>query len=307
MRVAVVDIGSAALALSLATVGDEGAISLLGEWALDTELVPNFDGEGTEKVLAGLKSFRHILRMQNPDTHLRAFVTSVLPEGAARDRFLRDAQGILDHKIELLTSGEEAALSFLASHDARAVPDGAAVVTVEIDGTATQIAVGDGIKLEDVFTLALGASSLTARFLAGVDPTPDAGLALSEHLHDLLNVEPVHQVIAGRPFHLVAAGPTVTALAALGAGGALERTQAHGATLELEAVFGWYQELLTAPAATVAAHLSVPVPRARTLLAGSGILLFLMEKLGASEVVISGNARRHGALREILGFERAFL
>lgn len=299
------DIGSAALALSLACVGDDGAISLLGEWALETELAAGFPGEGRNRALAGLKSFRHILRMQNPDTRLRAFATSVLPEGADRDSFLKEAQTILEHPVEVLTPGEEAALSFLASHDTRAVPAGAAVVTAEIDGTSTHLCVGDGEKLLEVFSIGLGASSLTARFL-GHDPTPEAGLALSEHLHELLNVGPVRECLGERPFHLVVAGATVTTLAALIAGRAPERGTLHGSTLELETVFDWYQDLLRIPVAQLPAALGVPAARAKTILAGVGILLFLMEKMGIEEVYVSDNARRHGALREILGFERTF-
>lgn len=306
MRVAVVDIGSAALALSLATVGDEGRISLLGEWSLETELAAGFEGEGRDRALAGLKSFRHILRMQNPDTRLRAFLTSVLPEGASRDRFVREAQGILDHPVEVLTVGEEAALSFLASHDTCAVPEGAAVVTAEIDGTATHLGVGDGEKLVDVFSLALGASSLTSRFLSE-EHSAATGLALSEHLHDLLNVGPVTEALAGKPFHVVVAGATVAALAAMNAGRSPARGALHGSALDLETVFGWYQELLATPVADLPERLGVPPARAKTILAGVGILLFLMEKLAVAEVYVSDNARRHGALREILGFERAFL
>lgn len=305
MRVAVVDIGSSSLALALATVGDEGAISLLGEWALDAGLL-NFDEAARERVLAGLKSFRHILRMQHPDTHLRAFLTSVLPEGADREAFLKEARTILDHPVDVLTVGEEAALSFLASHDARPVPEGHLVVTAEIDGAATHLAVGDHEKLIDVFTIGLGAASLTDRFL-GDAPTPEQGLALSEHLHDLLNVSPVRALIGEQPFHLVVAGSLVPVLAGLNAGRAPERGALHGTGIDLESVFHWYQEILGFAPADLPGALNVSAPRARNMLAATGLLLFVMEKLGTQEAFVSDNVRRHGVLREILGFTRTFL
>lgn len=306
MRVAVVDIGSAVLALSLATVGDEGAISLLGEWAVETDLATDFAGAGQEKVLAGLKSFRHLLRMQSPDTKLRVYASSGLPAGPERDAFLKTAQQILDHPVEIMPPEEEAALSFLGSHDALAVPPGSAVIIAEIDGTATHICVGDGEKLLDVFSLGLGANSLTQRFLSGEDRAA-AGLALSEHLDQLLNVDAVRALVGDRPFHVVVAGPTITVFSALVAGRSPERGPLHGATLDLETVFEWYQQLMDTPGPELPDRLGVPAARARTLVAGVGILAFLMEKLGAGEVIVSDNARRHGALREMLGLQRHFL
>ena len=305
LRVAVVDIGSGSLALSLATVGDEGSISLLGEWALDTGLA-SFADDSRDRVLAGLKSFRHILRMQNTDTRLRAFVTSVLPEGADRDQFVKEAQTILDHPVDVLSPGEEAALSFLGSHDAHATPAGHLVVTAEIDGAATHLAIGDHEKLLDVFTIGLGAATLTDRF-AGDAPSAQAGLALSEHLHELLNVAPLAEVIAGRPFDLVVSGAVVGVLAAVNAGRPPARGALHGTALDLESVFHWYQEILHVAPADLPDALGVSAARARTMLAGTGLVVFLMEKLGASQAYVSDNARRHGALREILGFTRAFL
>lgn len=304
MRVAVVDIGSGSLSLSLGIVGDEGAISLLGEWALDTGL-SDFSEEARERVLSGLKSFRHILRMQTSDTRLRAYISAALPEGRDRDQFVKDAQAILDHPVEVLTAGEESALSFLGSYDARAVPEGHLVVVAEIDGNATHLAVGDHEKLIDVFTIQLGATSLTDRFL-GQKPTAEAGIALSEHLHEYLNVKQVTSILAGRPFHLVAAGPTMTLLAALEAGQPLERGRSDSAPVSAEAAFHWYQELVHVDCTQLPGILGVNAARARTLLAGVGILVFLMEKLSTGEVYVSDNARRHGALREILGFERVF-
>lgn len=305
MRVAVIDIGSSSLALALATVGDEGAISLLGEWALDAGLL-SFEEAAREKTLAGLKSFRHILRMQHPDTHLRACLTSLLPEGAERDAFLKEARQILDHPVDVMTPGEEAALSFLASHDAAAVPEGKIVVTAEVDGAATHLAIGDHEKLIDVFSLGLGASTLTDRFL-GDAPTHEQSVALSEHLDELLNVAPVRALIGDQPFHLVVAGQHVPVLAGLNAGRAPERGALHGTAIDLDSVFHWYQEILGFAPADLPGALNVSPGRARTMLAGTGLTLFLMEKLGTSEAFVSDNVRRHGVLREILGLTRTFL
>lgn len=306
MKVAVVDIGSAQLSLSLATVGGEDAIALLGEFSMETNLVADFGGEGRERTLAGLKNFRHILRQQNGLGRVRVIATSGMPEGAERSELLREARTVMDANVEVLDPGEEAAYSFVASHDAAPVQKGGLVLTCEVDGASTHLALGDGRGLVDVFTLKMGAVSLARRFLSPAGPAADQSLALSEHLHQLLNVDAVLEAIAGRPLALIAGGSTLQPFVQMLSGSA-ERGRTHGSVVELDTVFAVFEELMHAPPDPSGARAGVPAARAPALTATVGVVLFLMEKLSVSDLTVSDNSLRHGALREMLGLERAFL
>jgi exopolyphosphatase/pppGpp-phosphohydrolase len=307
VKVAVVDIGAAQLSLSLATVGSEEAIALLGEFSVETNLVADFEGDGPEKVLAGLKNFRHILRQQNGLSRVRVIATSGMPEGAARQGLMREAQQVMDATVEVLDPGDEAAYSFVASHDAVKVDRGSVVLTCEVDGASTHLALGDGRALVDVYTLNLGAVSLARRFLHGGDGAgADASLALSEHLHQLLNVEGILGEVAGRPLSLVAGGSAMSGFVQMLSGEG-ERGSTHGAAIELDTVFAVFEELMHAQADDAGARAGVPAARVPALTATIGILLFLMEKLEVGEVTVSDHGLRHGALREMLGLTRRFL
>lgn len=306
MKVAVVDIGARELSLSLAAVGSEEAISLLGEFSMETNLVADFEGDGRERVLAGLKNFRHILRQQNGLARVRVLATSGMPEGAARSELLREAQQVMDAPVELLDSGEEAAYSFVASHDAATVAAGGRVLTCEVDGASTHLALGDGRALIEVFTLKMGSVSLARRFLSAAGPAADESLALSEHLHQLLNVDKVLEAVGDRPLALVAGGSALQPFVQMLSGSG-ERGKTHGSVVELDTVFQVFEELMHAPAEASGARAGVPAARAAALTSTVGILLFLMEKLGVGEVTVSDNGLRHGALREMLGLERSFL
>jgi exopolyphosphatase/guanosine-5'-triphosphate,3'-diphosphate pyrophosphatase len=308
MKVAAVNVGAAALQLSVATVVDSGEISILGEFSRDTYLLDNYTPSGhldetaMERTVAILKGFRHILRNQTRLEQTRIFGTSLLKD-AANIRVFSDAvRQTLDAPLEIVTPTDEAAYGFLGTHDSGLPPEGGLVVTLHVGDAATELAVGDGERLVDAFALSLGEVALDRRFLDTAAPATDRFLALSEHLHTYLNLAKVQECIAGRPFILVGSGGIVQTLRTL----SLDDGE-DDLTLDTETLYEWYNHLGQTPAEERVGAAGLSAPRARSLLAGVGILLFAMDKLGATGVIASRRGPRHGCLRELLGIERNFL
>jgi exopolyphosphatase/guanosine-5'-triphosphate,3'-diphosphate pyrophosphatase len=328
MRVAVVDIGSSALQLVIATVGAEGTITLLGEFCLDTGLIAGMSPEAAlldpasmESTLNGLKSFRHIVRTQGRIEQVRVIASSSIRDSGNLGEFVAEARRILDADVEVLTPSDEAAYGYLGARDVAAAAtaaagdagapgapgDAAAIVVADVGGGCTQIAVGEPERLIDVFTLRLGHVPLARRFLEGAGPSYQEGLALSEHLHEHMNLGSVKEALGRRPFCLVGSGSMITTLASMALGLATyDRAAIHGSKLDKEQVYEWFSLLARTPAAERAGLAGLPAPRAQGILAGTGILLFLMDKLASDEVYVSDRGIRHGVLREMFGHELAF-
>ncbi|MBI4860430.1 MAG: hypothetical protein HY815_09235 [Candidatus Riflebacteria bacterium] len=313
MKVAVIHIDSHSLQLTLATLAEDGTIAILGDFCQDAGISErisregHLDPESVAVVVAGLKSFRHIVRQQTGLDQFKVYGTSGLGRAPNAKQFLDRVQQAVDVPATVLSANDEVAYSYLANHDTIPPSPGQMLVTVEVGGDGTRIAVGDGERLLEVFTVHHGASTLTRKFLNSLAPSPEDCLQLSEFLNEKLNLDAVKKTIGSRSFTLVSAGRNITALVNMAQGSSdHDRSRVHGSTLSLETIYEWYCLLARTPVNQRAEFPGLPLALAQVILAGAGLHLFVMDKLGIGETVVSDNGIRHGMVRELLGLERPF-
>lgn len=116
-----------------------------------------------ERGLATLAAFAERLQGFDP-TRIRAVATQTLREARNRDEFLRAAQRMLGHPIEVISGREEARLiysgvSFLQpSEQTRLVAD--------IGGRSTELILGQGRQSRAAESFAVGSVSLSMRYFA---------------------------------------------------------------------------------------------------------------------------------------------
>ena len=123
------------------------------------------DGRLTEaaigRALECLERFKDRLSEAEPH-RLRAVATQTLREARNRDEFLRRAERVLGHPIEVISGREEARLIFLGV--ALVQPSDARRLVVDIGGRSTEMVLGQGRRPGVAESFAVGSVSLSMRF-----------------------------------------------------------------------------------------------------------------------------------------------
>jgi len=313
MKVAVVDLGLHAIYLAVATASATGKIALLGDYVQDTVLGSGLGTGGPvekdtiEQALKVVRSYRHIIRQQAAAERVRVVASPALCARPGFASLAEKVQATLDVPVESLAGPDEAAYMFLGAYDTVPPRAGTCLVTAHVGTETTSVTVGEGQRIVDFLTLETGLVTLTQEFVDAPHPTPEQCLALSEHLNEAIDLTSIRRHVGRRPMTLIAAGRPVTTLTTLTRGRPeIERTTLHGSRLSLETVYEWYELLARTPVGQRSEFPGLPLSLAKGILAGVGILLFVMDKLESTEVVVSAGGLRHGMLREMLGIDLPF-
>jgi exopolyphosphatase/guanosine-5'-triphosphate,3'-diphosphate pyrophosphatase len=164
---AAVDMGSNSFRLEIGQI-ERGQYRRLDYIKETVRLGGGLDAEGmlTEEAalrgLACLARFAERLRSFRPG-QVRAVATQTLREARNRDAFLRRAQTVLGHPIEVISGREEARLIYVGV--ARLMPpgDGRRLV-VDIGGRSTEMILGEGRTPLQAESFQIGSVSLSLRF-----------------------------------------------------------------------------------------------------------------------------------------------
>jgi len=251
-------------------------------------------------------------RVSSTDLHgqarpLRLCGSPLLKEAKNVAELRSKTEMIFRSPLEILSNGDHAAYGFLGSHDTRLLAPGHLVATVHVGTHCTEICLGEGPRILDALVLDIGTDPLTKRFVSEPIPTPKQCLALSEYLNDSIDLGSLKTMASGRPITLVASGRMVTSLSAMAAGHAYyDRAVLHGTTLSMESIYDWFNLLAKTPVSQRIEFPGLPPSLSHSILAGAGILLFVLDKLELSEVTVSGGGLRTGVLRDTLGMDRLF-
>lgn len=174
--IAAVDLGSNSFHLAVARL-DHGELKLIEGLSEKVRLGGGLDDkdrlseEAQARALACLSRFAQHLAGIAPD-RLRVVGTNALRVASNAGAFLKKAEKVLNHPIEVIAGREEARLIYmgvahtLASHDRRLV--------IDIGGGSTELIIGERfepILLESTY---MGCVSYTARFFADGSITPKA-------------------------------------------------------------------------------------------------------------------------------------
>lgn len=313
MRVAAIDIGSYTVQMSVATVSDEGAIMILGNFSQDSRLIQGMDvnqllsSESIEFCLEKISLFQKLLKGFNV-VKTRAVGTAALRNATNAATILERAQRVLGEPIEILPEGEESAYVYLACHDLRAPVPGGRRVVIDVGGGSTEIAIGDEERLLEVFSIPQGAARLARRFLVRGASRSDETVKICEYLDAELDLTSIRSVLGDRSTVVLGCGSTATGVATLEAGlVTADHQKIHGTEVTLESLVGWLEALAKLTPEEQEQVEGLEGERGDVMLAGLALWIFLLEKLGATSMVVSDFGLRHGVIREILGMERPIL
>ncbi|MFF3174837.1 exopolyphosphatase [Streptomyces sp. NPDC057900] len=248
--------------------------------------------EALERTFAACRRYAAVIKEHGAEK-VRFVATSASRDAENRDDFVRGVLDILGVEPEVISGDQEAEFSFdgatkeLAGRDDLAKP----YLVVDIGGGSTEFVVGDD-RVRAARSVDIGCVRMTERHLsrdgAVIDPpTREAADAIRADVAAALDLAQ-ETVPLGSAGTLVGLAGTVTTVAAIALG--LEEYDSaaiHHSRVSLERVREITGRLLSSTHAERAAIGAMHPGRVDVIASGALILLAVMERAGAHEVVVS--------------------
>ncbi|OQR59362.1 exopolyphosphatase [Streptomyces maremycinicus] len=248
--------------------------------------------EALERTFAACREYAAAVKEYGAQ-RLRFVATSASRDAENRDEFVRGVLDILGVEPEVITGDQEAEFSFTgATKELKGRADLAKpFLVVDIGGGSTEFVVGDeGVRAAR--SVDVGCVRMTERHLVvdgKVTDPPTAGQIAAMRADIEAALDLAERTVPLREAHtLVGLAGSVTTVAAIALGlEAYDSERIHHARIGLERVRSISDDLLRATHAQRAAYPAMHPGRVDVIAAGALVLLAIMERIGAREVVVS--------------------
>jgi exopolyphosphatase / guanosine-5'-triphosphate,3'-diphosphate pyrophosphatase len=296
-RYAVIDVGTNSVKFNISERREDGTWKTIVDRAEITRL-----GEGLDKTgeISGDAMERTVSAIATMAAEAKdSGVTASAAVGTMGMRTARNSQEFIDAvqqrcgiRIEVIPGDEEGRLAYLAVKSGLGLAEGSLAI-FDTGGGSTQFTFGHGVKVEEQFSLNVGAVRFTEKFgLGGVVSPEQLRAALDAIAADLARIDN-----RPSPDALVGMGGAITNIAAVKhslakydpdiiQGSVIERA-------EVERQIEMYRSRSLEERRKI---VGLQPKRADVILAGACIVKTVMEKLRKDRVSVSDRALRHGLL-----------
>ena len=301
-RYAVIDVGTNSVKFHIGERGDDGTWRTVADRADITRIGEGLGSGGAVAPAALERTIEAIAGMA--DEAKREGVVAIAAVGTAWLRAARDRDDVLSAirertgiTVEEVGGEDEARLAYLAVSIGLPTDTGH-VVVFDTGGGSTQFTFGQDGRVDERYSLPLGAVAYTERF--GLDNAITTDLleeVLSTMAADFASLD-------GRPTPdaLVAMGGVVTNLAAVKHEMAeYDPAIIRGTVLDRDGIDRQVERLRTLDADGRRSIVGLQPARAEVILAGACIVRTVMDKLGQASLTVSDFGLRHGVLVERFG------
>ncbi|MFI1101132.1 exopolyphosphatase [Streptomyces melanogenes] len=239
--------------------------------------------EALERTFAACREYAAVIKEFGAE-RLRFVATSASRDAENRDEFVRGVLDILGVEPEVITGDQEAEFSFTgATKELHADGD---YLVVDIGGGSTEFVVGSR-QVRAARSVDVGCVRMTERHHPGDPATPEQIAAIRADVETALDLAE-RTVPLREPRTLVGLAGSVTTVAAIALDlKAYDSAAIHHSRISYEQVRAVTERLL---ASTHEERTAIPVlhpGRIDVIAAGALVLLAVMERTGASEVVVS--------------------
>ncbi|WP_322942216.1 Ppx/GppA phosphatase family protein [Actinacidiphila yeochonensis] len=250
--------------------------------------------EALERTFAACREYAEAIRAHGvPPERIVFTATSATRDAVNRDEFTRGVLDILGVEPQVVSGDEEARLSFTGATSELTDAHGlhAPYLVVDIGGGSTEFVLGS-TEVAAARSVDIGCVRLTERHLVAdgkvVDPpTAERIAAINRDIDAALDQAAAH-VGLDQARTLVGLAGTVTTVAAIAQDlPRYDSAAIHHSRISLEQVRSITARLVAADHAERAAIPSMHEGRVDVIVAGALILLRIMERTGAAEVVVS--------------------
>lgn len=301
-RVAVIDVGTNSVKLCVGEPTQSGAWRYLVDRSFVTRLGEGLAENGTITDAAVERTIAAIEAMVAEARALDA--TAIVALGTAGLRAAGNASQVIANiaartgiRIEVISGEEESRLAFLGVGPDLAIGDEALVV-FDTGGGSTQFTFGRGDRVDERFSLPVGAVRFTERF--GLDKAVSA-----ERLREARAAIRDELAPAGdrpAPDALVGIGGAVTNLVAVQlALDPYDPDVVRGTRLDADELERQIERYRTQDLEARRSTVGLQPGRSDVILAGACIVRSVMDVLGRSSLVVSDRGLRHGALIDRFG------
>lgn len=298
-RVAAIDCGTNSIRLLVADADPETGqlvdldrrmtIVRLGQ---DVDRTGRLAPEALERTFAACREYAEIIRGLGAE-QLRFVATSASRDAENRDEFVRGVVGILGVEPEVITGDQEAEFSFTgATKELTGSGLRTPYLVVDIGGGSTEFVVGDADGVRAARSVDVGCVRMTERHLvrdgAVTDPPSAAQIdAIRADIGAALDLA-AQTVPIGSAHTLVGLAGSVTTIAAIALGlPAYDSAAIHHSRISFTEVKKITEHLIGSTHAERAALGPMHPGRVDVIAAGALVLLLIMERTGADEVVVS--------------------
>ncbi|MGY1498361.1 Ppx/GppA phosphatase family protein [Streptomyces sp. QTS52] len=298
-RVAAIDCGTNSIRLLVADADpDTGELVDLDRRMTIVRLGQGVDRTGRlapealERTFAACREYAAVIKEHGAE-RLRFVATSASRDAENRDEFVRGVLDILGVEPEVISGAQEAEFSFtgatreLTGRDDLAKP----YLVVDIGGGSTEFVVGDD-HVRGARSVDIGCVRMTERHLvrdgAVTDPPAEEQIAaIRSDIEAALDLA-AETVPLGEARTLVGLAGSVTTVSAIAQNlSAYDPEAIHHSRVSYDRVREITETLLRSTHAERAAIPSMHAGRVDVIGAGALVLLSIMERIGASEVVVS--------------------
>ena len=293
MRIAVVDIGTNSTRLLLADVAADGSITELARRSEVTRLGVGVDASGVlseeamERVFKTLDDYSAMIEELGGADKRRAVLTSATRDAANGGEFTRQVAERYQLDARTIPGEQEAQLSFLGATSGRDPDDGSRIVVVDIGGGSTELIIGHGRTVGFHVSTQLGVVRQSERHIAHDPPTRAEIAELNAEVDEVLAAG-VPQAEREHVTTIIAVAGTATSMAAIDL--ELEPYDpevVHGYRVSLERCREIAARMASMPEAERREVAGLHADRAPTILAGTQILVRVIEAFGLDEVEVS--------------------
>jgi exopolyphosphatase/guanosine-5'-triphosphate,3'-diphosphate pyrophosphatase len=285
---AVVDLGSNAVRLQIASVDARGRTTVLAEDRAAVRLGEQVFRTGR---LAAAAVARATLAMERFDrlaqragaSQVRAVATSAVREASNRAQLLRTVRSRTGIRIEVISGAEEARLICLGVlHGA---PPSERALIIDIGGGSSEIISARGEEPESAWSLQLGSVRLTEFFVQSDPISRKEAELIDEAVQDALTQ--IDPLLIGKFKRIVGAAGTTGAVAQL------------ARRLTYQQIAG-VLERLRGSTARQRAKLGVDAQRSDIIYAGTAVLEGVMRRLRVEELAVTSRGLRDGAMVDLV-------
>jgi exopolyphosphatase/guanosine-5'-triphosphate,3'-diphosphate pyrophosphatase len=303
-RYAALDVGTNSVKLQVAerdaagewrTVVDRAEVTRLGQ-GLDA--AGSFDPKAVERTVQAITAMAVEAREAGA-AEIAAVGTAGLRLAADGAKLVEAVRGRAGVEIEVISGEEESRLAYHAATSGLVLGPGP-VVVFDTGGGSSQFTFGHGDRVDERFSVDVGAARLTER--RGLDGmVGDDALAATL---DAIDSDLARLDGRERPDTLVGMGGAVTNLVAVKLGlAAYDPDLVHGAVLDRAEVDRQIDVYRTLSADERRGIVGLQPDRAEVILAGACVVRTVLAKLGRESLTASDRGLRHGLLQERFGVE----
>lgn len=299
---AVIDVGTNAVKFHLAERLADGSWRRIIDRADVTRLGEGLRETGSIAPAAIERTVESIVAMAEEARRHRALAVVAVGTMGMRtarnsDQFIALVRKRCGVTVEIIAAEEEGRLAYLAVKSGLPLGAGGLVV-FDTGGGSTQVTIGHSDRVDERFSLNVGAVRLTEQFRLHEVVTPEQlNVALVAIAHELSRLDGVR-----RPDALVGMGGAITNMTAVMCRmSSYDADLAQGAVLTRTEVERQVELYRTRSVNERRQIIGLEPKRAEVILAGACVVLTVLKKIGRDALTVSDRGLRHGVLIDRFG------